>query len=86
MVEVGREEILVDTKQEATKVVNGIKSLIKKNGVATVAQFHILAKKANASWYDRLGWNNVDDAIIKKTTWGFLIRMPACFELEEAVW
>ena len=77
------DDIVVESRGEAERVLDILRDQIKEYGEATVADFFELVGVSGNGYTDRsYGWTNLDRAYITKVREGWLFIFPKCEELE----
>ena len=76
------DDIVVDSRGEAEKVLDVLNEMIDRYGEATVADFYDLVGVTGNGYTDRsYGWKDLRQASVQRTREGYLFIMPRCQEL-----
>ncbi len=77
------DDIEVESRGEAEKVLDVLNEMIDRYGEATVADFYELVGVSGNGYTDRTyGWKDLTMASIRRTRTGYLFDMPRCRELD----
>lgn len=71
------DQILFSTRSEAEAVLVVMKDIIDRYGTASIANLYELADISTTNYtLNRYGWKSLDDAFIKPTPSGYIIKFP----------
>lgn len=71
------DDIIVDTRGEAEKILYGLDEIISMYGVATVLDMYDLADITSDNYmHNKYGWTDIRSADIMRVREGYLIKMP----------
>lgn len=77
------DDITVESRGEAEKVLDVLNEMIDRYGEATVADFYDLVGVTGNGYTDRsYGWRDLRQASIQRTRDGYLFLLPRCVELD----
>lgn len=77
------DDIEVESRGEAEKVLDVLNEMIDRYGEATVADFYDLVGVTGNGYTDRsYGWRDLRMASVRRTRTGYLFEMPRCVELD----
>ena len=77
------DDIVVESRGEAEKVLDVLNEMIDRYGEATVADFYELVGVSTNGYTDRsYGWKDLRNAYIQRTREGYLFQLPRCIELD----
>lgn len=77
------DDIVVESRGEAERVLDILNDMIDQYGEATVADFYELVGVTGNGYTDRsYGWKSLKGAYASKVREGYLFNMPKCVELD----
>lgn len=77
------DDIVVESRGEAERVLDVLLAQIEDYGEATIADFYELVGVTGNGYTDRsYGWKDLRSAYISKVRDGWLFNMPRCVELD----
>lgn len=77
------DDIVVESRGEAEKVLDVLNEMIDRYGEATVADFYDLVGVTGNGYTDRsYGWKDLRNAYIQRTREGYLFQLPRAMELD----
>ena len=77
------DDIVVESRGEAERVLEILCDMIDQYGEATVADFYELVGVTGNGYTDRsYGWKDLKQAYISRVREGFLFNLPRCIELD----
>lgn len=77
------DDIVVESRGEAEKVLDTLNEIIDRYGEATVADFYDLVGVSGNGYTDRsYGWKDLRQAAVQRTRDGYLFLLPRCIELD----
>lgn len=70
-------QVIVPSRGDSVKVINGLRDTLDQYGIVTVAQLYMLINQSVDNFtYHNYGWTNVDNVSVTMTRDGYLIRLP----------
>ena len=77
------DDIIVEDRFEAERVLDLLNEMIDKYGEATVADFYELVGVSGNGYTDRsFGWKDLRQAYVTRVREGYLFNLPRCIELD----
>lgn len=70
-------QVIVPSRGDSVKVINGLRDTLDQYGIVTVAQLYMLINQSVDNFtYHNYGWTNIDNVSVTMTRDGYLIRLP----------
>jgi hypothetical protein len=79
--EKNKHNIMFDTKKDANKVLSGLKDILERYNVVSVADLHDLVGESGSYTDNKYGWTDLKEMKIVKKTNGYMLRMPEVITL-----
>lgn len=76
------DEIIIDTRAEATEVLEYLRSILSEYDVVSVADFYETVGAPSNYTDNKYGWTNLDDAKIQRDRNGYIIDFPRVEEID----
>ena len=76
------DEIIIDTRAEATEVLEYLRSILREYDVVSVADFYETVGAPSNYTDNKYGWTNLDDVKIQRDRNGYIIDFPRVEEID----
>ena len=70
------DKIVLQTRTEAESVIFGLKDMLSKYNIATVADLYDLIGLNSTFQDNKIGWTTLDGTTIKRTRSGYTLNLP----------